>query len=239
MAHTSKTTFLISGLVLLLAGGFLLSPGGESPLVGIVYSVQGNDAFRAGEYGDAEVYFRKALNEKVAVSNIHYNLGNALYQQGRYVEASQQFKLTLHSGPPALQAQAWANMANAYYQSGDLVGSYAAYRKALLLCPRDSSIRQDFLFIMRLLAAKRKRTEQGRKAPPAHEDEGKKAETSGGNEEPKDNAPPGPDGPEQKLSDKNMEEIFGLINENENKARNVMNGARSKANKPASDEKDY
>ncbi|MGI4863797.1 MAG: tetratricopeptide repeat protein [Janthinobacterium lividum] len=238
MARPNKNIVLGCSLAGGLAGGLLLGLSVRGQLVGIVAFAQGNAAYRAGAYGDAEINFRQALGTAAGGSS-RYNLGNALYQQGRYAEAAQHYRMALRADAPAGQTEDWANLGQAYYQAGNWAGSLAAYRNALVSSPGDNRIRQDFLFVGQQMAARQKRQQPPRKTPAAPQDEKKAAEKKGAAEAPTTNASPEQGPPEQQLSDKNMAEIFGLINDNEAKARRLLSGTGPKARTPASDEKDY
>lgn len=243
MAAGKQHGILALSLGGLLVGGLALGYGGGHQLVGLVYCAQGNAAYRVGDYGDAEVHFRKALEKAGGSGPLRYNLGNALFRQGRYAEAAWHYKWALPRLAPDWQAQAGANLGQAYYRVGDLAHSYAAYRRALLQRPHNSRLRQDFLLVARQLVASQKPPAPPPKTPTAPGDAQKEAAKKAAAPEPASNAASQPGAPEQQLSDKDMAELLGLIKEQEDRARGLTNSAGPKASlkaRPvASDEKDY
>jgi tetratricopeptide (TPR) repeat protein len=66
--------------------------------------------------------------------NRAYNLGNALYQQGKLAEAVACFRRAIELDPK--DAQAHTNLGNALYQQGKVDEAVACFRRALLLNPK-------------------------------------------------------------------------------------------------------
>lgn len=238
----------IGGRGLVLLTGFLLmaallwaeaQPGGLAARLAM-----GNADYRHSDYGDAEVQFRRALGNlgEDGGGPAYYNLGNALYQQGRYREAIEQYGRALSGvgAPVSARARTWANLGNAHYQTGDAPRSLAAFQRALVLAPGDEAIRQDFLFV--LAAAQPKRPQQSAphsKKQAAAPDEKKGPDKPPGEDKPNQDPGSQQGASEQQLSAKKMEELLGLLSENENKVRNHTSGPGQQGRKTASDEKDY
>lgn len=198
-------------------------------------------AYQSRAYGDAEVWFRQALQKDPGFGLTFYYLGNALYQQGRYQEAINYYQQAQTNPGPALQPALWANLGNAYYQSGRLDQSRWAYQNALVTSTNDPAIRQDFLFVQRKLAQQLSSQKPQPKGDPAAEPRAdikasEEKATEGGVKQPID---PQKNGSEQALSRKTMENIFDQINTDESKAGGKLNKGRQLGKKVASDAKDY
>ncbi|WP_201986883.1 tetratricopeptide repeat protein [Hymenobacter rubidus] len=205
-----------------------------------VHIAEGFAAYKAGAYGDAEVRFRQALRVVPALGAAQYNLGNALYQQGRYSESTGYYRQAIHAQTPAAQAGSWANLGNALYQSGRLAESDVAYRKALLLLPDDAAIRQDFLFIQRQVASRLARTAPKPKASDAAS-QNDKSKTESQREQPNANKDERqePNAQELNLTNKSVQDVLGQLNEQESKVKMKKEGRRQKLRNVTSDEKDY
>ncbi|MBK9319380.1 MAG: tetratricopeptide repeat protein [Bacteroidetes bacterium] len=52
---------------------------------------EGNSEYEKGRYFNAESSYRKALEKDQRMYEGNYNLGNALYKQNKFEEASQQY----------------------------------------------------------------------------------------------------------------------------------------------------
>ena len=70
---------------------------------------------------------------------------NALYDNAKYKEAAELYRQTAATYPAS--AEIWYNLGNAYYKSGKLGFSVAAYRKALKLAPTDKDVRNNLDFV--------------------------------------------------------------------------------------------
>jgi Ca-activated chloride channel family protein len=178
---------------------------------------KGNTAYDEAEYGDAEIYYKKAAAADNTGWKTNYNLANAYYKQGRYAEAVLEYKKALNS---PLKARAWYNLGNAYYRQRSFTQSLAAYKMAVLL-DNTPSARQNLLLVwQRMNAAAIKQF--------ANKPDNKKQEENGdgeqmnkqseqtGNERFKDNKQAAQ---EYVLTNKKMDELLNMVEQNEaNKA---------------------
>ncbi len=125
--------------LLLLPGGALLSQSAHALLR------EGNSAYKAGQYAEAERAYRSAL-EAEASAQANYNLGNALFQQGRYEEAAERYEAAVSTAEEEqIKAAAYYNLGNAYYRQGNYPNSIEAYKAALRLRPEDNQAKQNLL----------------------------------------------------------------------------------------------
>lgn len=74
----------------------------------------------------------------IAQSNISFEQGNTLYNEGKYTEALTVYKSILDTGEHS--AELYYNMANAHYKLNHIAPSIYYYEKALLLKPNDKDI---------------------------------------------------------------------------------------------------
>ncbi|MCZ6676808.1 MAG: tetratricopeptide repeat protein [Candidatus Poribacteria bacterium] len=119
--------------VLILLSLFLIGWfGGWSRLI-----QRGNAHYEAGEYDAAREAYQSAATERPEASIPHYNLGTALYRQQRFDEAGNEFRRSLDTKDSVLQAQAYYNLGNTQFQSGDMEGTIRSYKSALRLNPTD------------------------------------------------------------------------------------------------------
>ena len=84
---------------------------------------EGNKAFAAKAYDEAEIKYREAaaLAEEKDLSVSQYNLGDALYKQERYQEAIEAYELSLaRTEDPARKAEIYHNLGNSYLKNEQL-----------------------------------------------------------------------------------------------------------------------
>lgn len=112
----------------------------------------GNEAYHKGNFPEAEVAYRKALEKDASSFQARNNIGNAQYKQNRYDEAVRSF-----SNAAALPAEATErskvlhNLGNALLKSGKIPESLEAYKQALRLDPNDSNTRYNLQYARELM----------------------------------------------------------------------------------------
>lgn len=113
---------------------------------------RGNERYAAGDYDVALEAYQSAVERRPKEAISHYNLGTALYQKKRYDEAANEFRRSLDSKEPLLQAQGYYNLGNAQFQSGDLQGAIRSYKSALRLNPDDYDAKYNLELALEKLA---------------------------------------------------------------------------------------
>lgn len=115
------------------------------------YLRQGDRNYEENDLGAAEEAYRKALEAQESAKGT-YNLGNSIYQQGRYDEAIKHYeKAAEASRDPQARANAFHNLGNAYFQQGDYANSAEAYKNALRLSPNDMETKINLAQALRLI----------------------------------------------------------------------------------------
>ena len=95
------------------------------------YIRQGNREYNKAQYEEAEVSYRKANEQNSRLPETVFNIGDALYRQEKYDEASKQF-----TGSAAMneerskKAAGLYNLGNSYLQSGMQKENSGAYQES-------------------------------------------------------------------------------------------------------------
>jgi tetratricopeptide (TPR) repeat protein len=129
---------------------------------------EGNQAYRAKAYPEAEKAYREALKRSPASVTAAFNLGNTLYRQKKTAEAMPFFEAIA-------QSKADVEMrALAYYNKGVLLSrerkideSIVAYKQALRLNPGDSMARENLQRAMNEKRQQKRASNPEKKQPPA------------------------------------------------------------------------
>ena len=116
----------------------------------------GNDAYSRGNYDAAQAAFQQATLDKPDNPIAHYNLGTALYRQGKFREATRAFQVSLlrHSEQTEdilNRSSILYNLGNAQFKVGDLTGAIASYKQALRLDPQDANAQHNLALALQLL----------------------------------------------------------------------------------------
>lgn len=106
------------------------------------YVRQGNKHFRQGNYAEAEVSYRKALEKNSSNPQALYNLGNALFAQKKDSAAIQQYESAAKVEKNSLRrAKSFYNI-GVVCQNHQMFGeAIEAYKEALRLNPKDDCCR--------------------------------------------------------------------------------------------------
>ena len=110
------------------------------------YIRQGNKLFRSGDYANAEVSYRKAIEKNPKNPQAVFNLGNALMAQKKDSAAVMQFdSATKLETNPLRKAKAYHNV-GVICQSHKMYGeAIEAYKSALRLNPADDETRYNLV----------------------------------------------------------------------------------------------
>ena len=103
---------------------------------------QGNKQFRAGNYAEAEVSYRKAVEKNPRNAQAHYNLGNALLGQRKDSAAVVQFENAAKLETNAMRkAQSYHNIGVICQGQKQYAQAIEAYKEALRNNPTDDETR--------------------------------------------------------------------------------------------------
>ena len=122
---------------------------------------RGLKAYDEGRYEDALREFQAAEREAPRSAALEYNRGNTLYRLHRYDEAKEAYKRAAENADASLRERDLYNMGNALAEMGDTKGAIDAYRKALVLEPRDEAARHNLEVLLRNLPPPKSETGDG------------------------------------------------------------------------------
>jgi tetratricopeptide (TPR) repeat protein len=133
--QTEERTVVINSLrilaLILLLGSFAVAQDYAS------LNNKGNDSFKEGEYKDALDYYNQAEIERPETPEITYNQGNALMKMGNYEEAVEKLQHALNTDNAELQADAYFNLGNGFFEQERFQNAIQMYQKTLEIRPDD------------------------------------------------------------------------------------------------------
>ena len=117
------------------------------------YIRQGNDKFEEGEYQQAEIEYRKALEKEPGSYRADYNLGNALYKQQQYDAAVSKYtSLAKNEKDRQKLNRYFYNLGNAFFEGKKYKESAEAYKKALRNDPGDMNAKHNLQLALKMLS---------------------------------------------------------------------------------------
>lgn len=108
---------------------------------------KGNTQYETGDFVEAEVNYKKAIEKNANLLEAQFNLGDALAKQERFEEAIASFDLvSATSENENLKASALHNKGNVLLQQQDLEGAVESYKDALRVNPKDHQTRYNYAY---------------------------------------------------------------------------------------------
>jgi len=111
-----------------------------------------NDLSQAREFNEAIVNYTSAQVNEPDNPVLYLNSAQAYFEQGDLDIAIEVLDQAILRGDESIQAQAYYNMGNFFYLSGQTEDAIGAYREALLLNPEDANARHNLELAMLALS---------------------------------------------------------------------------------------
>lgn len=109
----------------------------------------GNDLYEEKKYEEAELQYRKALNEDQESVAGTFNLGNALNKQGKHEQAVSEFEsAVLKAEEKETRAGAYYNRGNSFLEGSQLDQAISSYVEALKLNPADQDAKYNLSYAL-------------------------------------------------------------------------------------------
>lgn len=133
----------------------------------------GNHDYKAANYTEAEVDYRRAIEKNDRSFEGYYNLGNALFRQDKYPEAAEQYAKAselVQKGATRVKdvptqdrlrlSQAYHNLGNALYGQQQFGEAVKAFENSLRLNPKDNDTRYNLIKAMQMLQQQQQQQQQ-------------------------------------------------------------------------------
>jgi len=155
--HIIRFAGLSLSLVLVCASG--LNAQSKRGLIN-----DGVDLYKTGKFAESGDNFNKALNKDQELFEGHFNLGDALYKQGKYDEAIGSYKNSLgFTELPESKAMAFHNIGNSFLKSQRYEDAIEAYKNALKLNPKDPETKYNLSYALDMLKKQQQQQKQNKK----------------------------------------------------------------------------
>ena len=239
---------VIALLSLVFSSQFLTAQKSYNALV-----YEGNKKFDAKEYNASSSKYLEAIAEKNGNYTAHYNLGNALYKNKKYEEATAEYeKAARFTKSKYEKAAALYNLGNVFMQSNNAEKAADFYKQALKQDPYNEAIRKNYeIAMLKDKEKKNKQKQDSKKGKGNGKDQNDKDQSDKGNQkkdqqngkgDDKNGSEKGKSNQPKKQDNKIPEEAEKMIlrdieNKERETARRILN---KRANSmPQSNEKDW
>ncbi len=134
----------------------------------------GVDKYKNKNFADAEVNFKKGLDEEPQNFITNFNLGDAYYQQQRYDEALNTYKAALSQAKTKEEkAKVYHNIGNSLLKSKQIKESIEAYKNSLKLNPNDEETKYNLSYALDLLKNQKNQQKQNKDKNQQNKDQNK------------------------------------------------------------------
>lgn len=217
---------------------------------------EGNQQYEEKKFNESEISYRKGIEKNKSSVEGTFNLGDALYKQGKYEEAVEQFSRTVSgSENPKIKSQAFHNLGNSYLQQKKYNESIDAYKNSLKISPGDKETQYNLAYAKSMLRQQQQQQQQqnqdqnqdqdkkdnkeqkGQDQQKEKQDQAKKDQQKSGQEQ-KGEKQEGKEAKpkEQKISKEDAERILQAL---KNEEREVQKRLNQKETKRGNIEKDW
>ena len=122
---------------------------------------EGVKEYEKEKYSNAEVSFRKALVKDQTSYPADYNVGNTLYKQNKFKEASEKFnELSKKESASVNLPDVYHNLGNSFLQEKQYDKSIEAYKNSLRLRPGDEDTRYNLAYALSKLQQQQQNKDQ-------------------------------------------------------------------------------
>ena len=140
---TQRGKGVVTGVLMFLVGTAVSAQSVRSLVNG------GNGLYEDRKYVDAEVKYRKSIEQEPSLVQGHFNLGNSLYKQGKYDESIREYQNAAQAAEMGeTKAHAYYNIGNSLTQAQQYQDAVKAYVESLKLVPDDQETKYNLSYAL-------------------------------------------------------------------------------------------
>lgn len=152
--NSAKSNFKLSKIIFVV---FSLFTGISLAQSNLSTLNDGVDKYEEKKYTDAEIDFRKVVENSPKNFEANFNLGTSYYKQGKYEDAIKSFTSSLESASNnESKAKVFHNIGNSLLKSNKIQESVEAYKNALKFNPNDQDTKYNLSYALEMLKNKDK-----------------------------------------------------------------------------------
>ncbi len=202
----------------------------------------GVDLYEKNKFSDAEVNFRKGIEQDSTNFNARFNLADALYKQGRYEDAIKEFNKSLElTKDKAQRAQVHHIIGNSYLKNQKPKESIDSYINSLKLNPKDMDTKTNLSAALRMMQQQQQQQQQNKNQDKKdkNEEQNKDQQQQQDNKKEKNDKKNNEQKPEPKDEKISKEQAEAMLNAIKNNEQDLQKKLRQKKGVPVQKEKDW
>ncbi len=203
---------------------------------------QGNNLYEKGNYKEAEMDYRKALEINNESSRGQFNLGTAIYKQKSYDESAKIFGALSDSKiDHKTKANALHNLGNSFLESKQYDKSIQAYENSLLNNPSDKDTKYNLEYAKMMLKKQQEKQNQDDKNKQNKDQQNKKDKQDQNKDQQNKDQSQNKSQQDQnkKITKEDAERMLEALKNNEKKTLAKLNKEKNRNNQQIVIEKDW
>jgi len=193
----------------------------------------GNKSYEKNNYKQAEINYRKALTKNKESFSGNYNLGNALYKQKNYEEATKLYQsLTSKKTNKDALARNYHNLGNSLLQDKKFEESINAYKNSLRLNPKDKETKYNLEYAKKMLINKQNPNNKNQNNK-NNKQQNKDQKQQQKNDQQKQNQQKQQENPQKQISKEDAERMLQALNNDEKNTLEKLKKQKGKRSKIA------
>jgi Ca-activated chloride channel family protein len=125
------------------------------------YIRQGNGKYSGGKFPEAEILYRKAINNNKTSADAGFNVGDALYRQNKFEEAAKQFQGNAgEMADASKKSDSYYNLGNSLVKAKKYEEAISAYKNSLKLVPGNINTKYNLAYAQDQLTEQKKKKDQ-------------------------------------------------------------------------------
>lgn len=190
----------------------------------------GNHDYKAGNFTEAEIDYRRGIEKNDKSFEAHYNLGNALFRQDKYPEAAEQYAKAgelVQKGAQRVSevpeadrlrlSQAYHNLGNALYGQQNYGEAVKAFENSLRLNPKDNDTRYNLVKAMKQMQQQQNQQNQNKNQDQQKQEQQNQDQNQDQNEQQQQQQQP-----ENQMDKETAEQILQALEQDEQDTQDKM-----------------
>jgi len=189
----------------------------------------GVDLYNNKKYADAEVNFKKAIEKDKDKFESNFNLGDAIYKQGRYDESSKYFLEAFQKTKDTdLKAKSLYNLGNSLLKGNKIQESINAYKNSLKLNPNDKEAKYNLSYALNMLKQNQDKNKNQNKDKDKQQNQDKQKDQNG-NDKNKDQQQNQQQNQQQKVKKEEAQRILDALKKNQKDLQKELRKVKAKS----------
>ncbi|KPK85154.1 MAG: hypothetical protein AMS27_08125 [Bacteroides sp. SM23_62_1] len=215
---------ILLGIVLICLQSWAIAQGGRK------YIRQGNKEYKKEAYQESEVLYRKSLEKDQSSFEANFNLGDALYKQDKYEDATRRFAdLSDEKTDNINLGRIYHNLGNSLLNENKLEESIEAYKNALRHNPDDQDTKHNLAYAMSMLQQQQQQQQQQNQENQQQDQEGEKEQQQQQQEQDQDQEQREQEQQQNKISEEDANRILEAMQQDEKKLLEELKKQQAKA----------